>query len=88
MSQVRGLGRRERVARNRHRRTLTYVCGGGSESGTYKLGRTKHLPNLIRSLKASSSTSRDDREVAPAVRVAEVEKQEPASTGVPIVGLE
>lgn len=74
MSQVRGLGRRERVARNRHRRTISHHFGGGSESRTYKLGRTKHLPNLFRSLKASGSTSRDDREVAPAVRVAEVEQ--------------
>ncbi len=74
MSQARGLGRRERVARNRHRRCVIFTCGGGSESRTYKLGRKKHLPNLFRSLMASGSATREDREVAHAARVAEVER--------------
>lgn len=87
MSMARGLGRRERVARNRHRRCTTYIYNG-SESGTFKLGRKKYLPRLFRSLMASGSTSGDDREVAPDVRVVETEKQEPACAGAPIVGPE
>lgn len=87
MSMARGLGRRERVARNRHRRCITYIyCG--SVSGTFKLGRKKHLPSLFRSQLTSSSASRDDREVAPGVRVVETEKQEPACAGAPVVGPE
>lgn len=87
MSMVRGLGRRERVARNRHRRCVVFTSNG-SVSGTFKLGRKKHLPSLFRSHLTSGSTSRDDREVAPDVRVVETEKQEPACAGAPVVGPE
>lgn len=85
MSMVRGLGRRERVARNRHFRGL---IGGGSKSGSYKLGRKKFRIHLTRSLLTSSSASRSDREVADAARVVETEIQEPACAGAPMVGPE
>lgn len=88
MSRKRGIGRRERVAGNRHRRGVIHVCGGGSESGTYKLGRKKDRIHLFRSLRTSSSASSDGREAAAGVRVAETEIQQPASTGAPIVGPE
>jgi hypothetical protein len=88
MSKARGLGRRERVAGNRHFRGTVYVCGNGSESGTYKLGRKKSRIRLTRSLLTSSSASPDGREAAVGVRVAEIEKQEPASAGAPMVGPE
>lgn len=87
MSMARGLGRRERVARNRHFRGSVHYWNG-SESGTYKLGRKKSRTLLTRSHLTSSSASRDDREVAPGVRVVETETQQPACAGAPMVGPE
>lgn len=88
MSRKRGIGRRERVAGNRHRRGVVHIFGGGSESGTYKLGRKKYRIHLSRSLRTSSSAVSDGRETAVVAHVAETEQQAPASTRAPIVGPE
>ena len=75
MSQVRGLGRRERVARKRHRRTVEHFFDG-SAWRTCKLGRNKRfksLSSLACSLKASGSSVGDTREGTTGARVAEAE---------------
>jgi len=75
MSRVRGLGRRERVARKRHRRTVEYFFDG-SAWRTCKLGRKKRcksLSSLARSLKTSGSAVGDARKGTTAARVAETE---------------
>ena len=92
MSMVRGLGRRERVARNRHFRGEVYFRNG-SESGTYKLGRKKYRTHLSRFFLTSSSASSGkknlaSREASEGVRVVETEMQEPACAGAPMVGPE
>ena len=44
------LGKRERAARKRHRRTVHYSFEHGSEAETYKLGRKKLRIQLRRLL--------------------------------------
>ena len=76
MSWVRGLGRRERVARKRYRRTVEKFFDG-SEWRTCKLGRKKgrkSLSSLFRSLKTSSSSVGDTRKGTTGAQVAEAER--------------
>lgn len=79
------MGRRERAAGKRHRR---YYVSSGSESGTLKLGRKKLAINIRSWFSHLRCKSKDAREGAGGLRVAEAEKQQSASTGAPIVGLE
>lgn len=75
MSRVRGLGRRERVARKRHRRTVESFFDG-SAWRTCKLGRNKRsksLSSLICSLKTSGSSVGDARKGTTGAQVAEAE---------------
>lgn len=72
MSGVRGLGRRERVARKRHRRTIASHFDG-SAWRTCKLGRKKSMSSLIRSLSTSGSSVEDTRKGTAGAQVAEAE---------------
>jgi hypothetical protein len=67
MSAVKRLGRRERVARKRQKRTVVYGCG--SERAPYKLGRKKSLRQLSGLLCSRLTSS----------KVADVEPRAPAS---------
>lgn len=73
MSQVRGLGRRERVARKRHRRTVESYFDG-SAWRTCKLGRKKYKSSLRCFLLTSGSSVGDTREGTTGARVAETER--------------
>lgn len=72
MSAVRGLGRRERVARKRYRRTVSSYRDG-SAWRTCKLGRKKFMSSLIRSLSTSGRAVGDTREGTTVALVAETE---------------